>query len=72
MVVPKLGQKDDFCMSKKRAKTLARRIEEAWAEQGYEVECIVKPVHGEDGRVACYSVVCPDLVNGLPRGARRA
>ena len=56
----------DYCMRRKGARQLARVIEAAWAESGYEVRCRVAPVHTDDGRIVCYTITS-DLRNGLPR-----
>ena len=56
----------DFCMRRKGARQLARAIEAAWADSGYQIQCRVAPVRSSDGRIVCYTVKS-DLQNGLPR-----
>ena len=61
------GRLDGF--SERGARELARRIREAWAKIGWDVEVRVERIASEeleDGRSIAHFTVRSDLVNGLP------
>ncbi|MFP5517966.1 MAG: hypothetical protein ACLGJC_33420 [Alphaproteobacteria bacterium] len=65
---PSGGRLDGF--SERGAHELARRIREAWAKIGWDVEVRVERIASEeagDGRSIAHFTVRSDLINGLPR-----
>jgi hypothetical protein len=50
------------------AHRLARFVEATWRDAGHRVRAEVIPEPGSDGR---FTYRLPDLINGLPRPARR-
>ena len=56
----------DFCLRRADARMLARSIEAAWADSGHQVQCRVKAIRNDEGRILCYAITS-DLCNGLPR-----
>lgn len=68
---PSGGRLDGF--SERGAHELARRIREAWAKIGWEVEVRVERIASEelgDGRSIAHFTVRSDLINGLPQRRR--
>ncbi|HYF87012.1 hypothetical protein [Azospirillum sp.] len=64
---PSAGRLDSF--SERGAHELARRIREAWAKIGWDVEVRVERIASEelgDGRSIAHFTVRSDLINGLP------
>lgn len=62
------GRLDGF--SERGARELARRIREAWAKIGWDVEVRVERIASEevgDGRSIAHFTVRSDLINGLPQ-----
>ncbi|CBS87511.1 hypothetical protein [Azospirillum lipoferum] len=65
---PSGGRLDSF--SERGARELARRIREAWARIGWDVEVRVERIASEelgDGRSIAHFTVRSDLINGLPQ-----
>jgi hypothetical protein len=65
---PSGGRLDGF--SERGARELARRIREAWAKIGWDVEVRVERIASEelgDGRSIAHFTVRSDLINGLPQ-----
>lgn len=65
---PSGGRLDSF--SERGAHELARRIREAWAKIGWDVEVRVERIASEelgDGRSIAHFTVRSDLIDGLPQ-----
>ncbi|PWC39083.1 hypothetical protein [Azospirillum sp. TSO35-2] len=65
---PSGGRLDGF--SERGARELARRIRDAWARIGWDVEVRVERIASEelnDGRSIAHFTVRSDLINGLPQ-----